>query len=217
MINEAPVGALRAASATGSSSRSMTTMRSATFPTRSSSCSPAPTRPAAAADCFGGEYPRPRRSCCSSSIPSAGSTGSEYHHRFRTTARVVEKGTLTPISALFPSTTAASVSTLNLGVLPSQHALYEWNIYVPAYGEVIQSLAFSPLGRRAPDACLEQGLRPRAAAGGARDRASAPRAGTACAPSSSRTAAMPTRPTTASPARAPRWCATARWPRRWCS
>jgi hypothetical protein len=67
---------------------------------------------------------------------------------------------LSPISALFPSTTAASISTLNLGVLPAQHALYEWNIYIPAYGEVIQSLAFSPLGRHAPDACVKLGYAP---------------------------------------------------------
>ncbi len=49
---------------------------------------------------------------------------------------------------------------MNLGVLPARHALYEWNVYIPAYGEVIQSLAFSPLGRRAPDACLGQGYDP---------------------------------------------------------
>jgi hypothetical protein len=67
---------------------------------------------------------------------------------------------LTPVSALFPTPTAASVSTMNLGVLPSQHALYEWNIYIPAYGEVIQSLAFSPLGRHSNDACLRRGYDP---------------------------------------------------------
>jgi hypothetical protein len=61
---------------------------------------------------------------------------------------------------LFPSTTAASVSTLNLGVLPAAHALYEWNIYIPAYGEVIQSLAFTPLGRHLRDACLKKGYDP---------------------------------------------------------
>jgi hypothetical protein len=49
---------------------------------------------------------------------------------------------------------------MNLGVLPAEHALYEWNVYIPAYGETIQSLAFSPLGRRAPDACLARGYDP---------------------------------------------------------
>ena len=74
---------------------------------------------------------------------------------------MIEQGTLTPISALFPSTTAASVSTLHLGVLPAEHALYEWNIYIPAYGEVIQSLAFSPLGLRTAGRLPAEGLRSR--------------------------------------------------------
>ena len=45
-------------------------------------------------------------------------------------------------------------------MLPAAHALYEWNIYIPAYGEVIQSLAFTPLGRHPRDACLKKGYDP---------------------------------------------------------
>ena len=113
------------------------------------------------ADCFGGAYPRPQKVVLFFVDAFGWQFWQQYHRRFRTMRHVVEAGTLTPISALFPSTTAASVSTLNLGVLPAQHALYEWNVYIPAYGEVIQSLAFSPLGRSAQDACLKQGYDPR--------------------------------------------------------
>jgi hypothetical protein len=112
------------------------------------------------ADCFGGTYPRPRKVVLFFIDAFGWQFWRGHGDRFRTTARVMEKGLLTPISALFPSTTAASVSTLNLGVLPSAHALYEWNIYIPAYGEVIQSLAFSPLGRTARDACVQKGYDP---------------------------------------------------------
>jgi hypothetical protein len=112
------------------------------------------------ADCFGGSYPQPRKIVLIF-VDSFGWTFWQQHqHRFRTTRRVAEQGTLTPISALFPSTTAASVSSLNLGVLPAVHALYEWNIYIPTYGEVIQSLAFTPLGRHPRDACLKKGYDP---------------------------------------------------------
>lgn len=113
------------------------------------------------ADCFGGAYPRPRK-VVTFFIDAFGWAFWKAHgDRFRTTRAVIDKGVLTPISALFPSTTAASVSTLNLGVPPSAHALYEWNIYIPAYGEVIQSLAFAPLGRRyGQDACLQKGYDP---------------------------------------------------------
>lgn len=112
------------------------------------------------ADCFGGSYPEPKKVVLVLVDSFGWQFWQQHHRRFRTTSRIIENGTLTPISALFPSTTAASVSTLNLGVLPSAHALYEWNIYIPAYGEVIQSLAFSPLGRRATDACLDKGYDP---------------------------------------------------------
>jgi predicted AlkP superfamily pyrophosphatase or phosphodiesterase len=111
-------------------------------------------------DCFGGSYPQPRKVVLVFVDSFGWYFWREHAHRFRATTRVAEHGTLSPISALFPSTTAASVSTLNLGVLPAAHALYEWNIYIPAYGEVIQSLAFTPLGRHPRDACLKKGYDP---------------------------------------------------------
>jgi Type I phosphodiesterase / nucleotide pyrophosphatase len=113
-------------------------------------------------DCFGGSYPQPKKVVLFLVDSFGWQFWQQYRRRFRTTARVADEGTLTPISALFPSTTAASVTTLNWGVLPSEHALYEWNIYIPAYGEVIQSLAFSPLGQRATDSCLRKGYDPAA-------------------------------------------------------
>jgi hypothetical protein len=113
------------------------------------------------ADCFAGNYPRPEKIVLFFVDSFGWQFFCQYRDRFRTLRLVSDRGTLTPISALFPSTTAASVSTLNLGVLPAQHALYEWNIYVPAYGEVIQSLAFTPLGRHPADACVRMGYDPR--------------------------------------------------------
>ena len=111
-------------------------------------------------DCFAGGYPRPQKVVLILIDAFGWEAWQAHWQRFRATRRIVASGTLTPISALFPSTTAASVSTLHLGVLPSAHALYEWNVYIPAFGEVIQSLAFSPLGRHAQDACLQRGYDP---------------------------------------------------------
>ena len=112
-------------------------------------------------DCFAGSYPKPRKVVLIFIDAFGWQHWQEHRHRFRTSSRIVEKGTLTPISALFPSTTAASVSTMNLGVLPAAHACYEWNIYVPAYGEVIQSLAFATL-KSFSDSCLSKGYDPAA-------------------------------------------------------
>lgn len=112
------------------------------------------------ADCFGGQYPQPRKIVLFFIDSFGWAFWERFQERFRTTRAVVERGILTPLSALFPSTTSASVSTMNLGVLPAQHGLYEWNIYIPAYGQVIQSLPFTPLGRHLPDTCLRLGCEP---------------------------------------------------------
>jgi hypothetical protein len=112
-------------------------------------------------DCFGGQYPHPNKVVLLFIDSFGWQFWQQYQNHFRTTRRVIEQGILTPISALFPSTTAASVATLNLGVRPAEHALYEWNIYIPAYGEVIQSLPFRPLGNHPNDACLAKGYDPR--------------------------------------------------------
>jgi predicted AlkP superfamily pyrophosphatase or phosphodiesterase len=65
-------------------------------------------------DCFGGAYPRPKR-IVTFSVDSFGwQFWQQYHGRYAATSRVVKEGTLTPISTLFPSTTAASVSTMTV-------------------------------------------------------------------------------------------------------
>lgn len=112
-------------------------------------------------DCFGGMYPRPQKIVLFFIDALGWQTWQEHMHRFVTPRRIADEGTLTPISALFPSTTAASVATMNFGVLPAEHAFYEWYMYVPAYGEVIQSLPFCPLGPRHADACRAKGYDPR--------------------------------------------------------
>lgn len=112
------------------------------------------------ADCFGGEYPKPRNVVLFLLDAFGWQSWKRYGERFTATRKIMHEGVLTPISALFPSTTSASISTINLGVLPAQHALYEWGIYIPDYGEVIQSLPFMPLGVRKRDACLTIGHDP---------------------------------------------------------
>ena len=98
-------------------------------------------------DAFGGSYPAPEKVVLVFVDSFGWQFWQQYADRSRVMRRVVEQGVLTPISALFPSTTSASVTTLNLGVLPARHGIYEWNMYVPAFGEVIQSLPFALLGQ----------------------------------------------------------------------
>ena len=161
MINTAPLARFGLLGDGRRQSRSTRTIRSVISQTPSSSCSTGAQRgPLLPTDCFGGAYPRAQKIVLIFLDLFGWEFWQTHGSRFRATRRVAETGTLTPISALFPSTTAASVSTMNLGVLPAAHALYEWNIYIPAYGEVIQSLAFCPLGRHPQDACRAKGYDP---------------------------------------------------------
>ena len=100
-------------------------------------------------DCFGGSYPRPQKVVLFFIDSFGWPFWQRWADRSRIMRRVRDDGILTPISALFPSTTAASVTSLNLGCLPADHGVYEWSMYVPKYGETIQSLAFQTLGRKA--------------------------------------------------------------------
>jgi len=52
-------------------------------------------------DCFGGTYPRADKVVLIFIDSFGWQFWQDYHTRFRATRRVVEKGTLTPISALF--------------------------------------------------------------------------------------------------------------------
>ncbi len=113
------------------------------------------------ADCFGGGYPKPERIVLVFVDSFGWEFWQRYHKRSTIMSRVVSDGVLTPISALFPSTTAASVTTLNLGQLPARHGIYEWNMYVPAFGEVIQSLPFALLGQ-GPGSAASKGFEPEA-------------------------------------------------------
>ena len=100
-------------------------------------------------DCFGGNYPSPNKIVLFFIDSFGWQFWQQYAQRSKIMRGVIERGVLTPISALFPTTTAASVSTLNFGCLPAQHAVFEWNMYVPAFGETIQTLPFMTLGPNA--------------------------------------------------------------------
>lgn len=47
-----------------------------------------------------------------------------------------------PIESQFPSTTAAHVTTMHLGLPVHEHGLYEWRVLEPALGEIIVPLRF---------------------------------------------------------------------------
>ncbi len=58
--------------------------------------------------------------------------------------KYAEKGIYNPIQTVFPSTTAAAISTINSGLSPIEHGLPEWYLYFQELDAILESLPFTP-------------------------------------------------------------------------
>jgi hypothetical protein len=56
--------------------------------------------------------------------------------------RLADRATVTPLTSLFPSETAAAVSTFNTATQPCEHAVLGWNAYLEDLGGYVQTLPF---------------------------------------------------------------------------
>ncbi len=56
--------------------------------------------------------------------------------------RLAERGSVYPITSVFPSTTPAALTTYHTGMTPQEHGLPEWTVYFEEFGEVIEPLPF---------------------------------------------------------------------------
>jgi hypothetical protein len=63
-------------------------------------------------------------------------------------------GFVFPITTVFPSTTAAALTTISTGLTPQEHGLPEWYVYINDLDMVIKTLPFSPIGEERPDTLL---------------------------------------------------------------
>jgi hypothetical protein len=76
--------------------------------------------------------------------------------------RMLAEGTVAKLTAQFPSTTAAQITTLHTGWPVGEHGLYEWNILEPALGALVTPLLFSFAGDGTRDTLRATGIDPRA-------------------------------------------------------
>lgn len=63
--------------------------------------------------------------------------------RHRLMDAFTDAGTVTPITSVYPSETAAAMTTFNTGLDPVEHGILGWNQFVPELGETIETLPFS--------------------------------------------------------------------------
>jgi predicted AlkP superfamily pyrophosphatase or phosphodiesterase len=68
---------------------------------------------------------------------------------------LTDKGLVFPITTVFPSTTAAALTTLSTGLTPQEHGLPEWHVYIRDLDMIIATLPFSPMGQRGQDRLLD--------------------------------------------------------------
>ncbi|MDG7007819.1 MAG: alkaline phosphatase family protein [Nitrososphaerota archaeon] len=59
---------------------------------------------------------------------------------------VTRRGSVRPMTTVFPSTTAAALTTVSTGLTPQEHGLPEWFVYMKELGEVIVTLPFTRVG-----------------------------------------------------------------------
>jgi predicted AlkP superfamily pyrophosphatase or phosphodiesterase len=74
---------------------------------------------------------------------------------------VSKKGSVRPITTVFPSTTAAALTTVSTGLTPQEHGLPEWYVYMQELGDVIATLPFTRVADNRRDS-LEGVFNPRA-------------------------------------------------------
>ena len=67
----------------------------------------------------------------------------KYKNKYPILQRFIDKGVVSKITAQFPSTTAAEVTTMNTGLSVGESGVYEWFYYEPKLDAVIAPLLFS--------------------------------------------------------------------------
>jgi len=70
------------------------------------------------------------------------------------------EGSYAKITSLFPSTTAAVLTTIYTGLSPKEHGILEWYMYYEEYGGIIKTLPFSPMDIEENDALIARGVSP---------------------------------------------------------
>ncbi len=75
--------------------------------------------------------------------------------------RFLESGVVSPLTTMFPSTTAAHVTTLNTGLSPATSGVFEWFYYEPQLDAIIAPLLFSYAGDRGRETLASAGVNPK--------------------------------------------------------
>jgi len=73
---------------------------------------------------------------------------------------LADKSKVYPLTSVFPSQTTNALTTLNTGLTPQEHGLFEYYIYLKEVDSVVNALRFKPLGSKKIDEFIERGYSP---------------------------------------------------------
>jgi len=73
---------------------------------------------------------------------------------------LAEKGDVFPLTSVFPSQTTNALTTLNTGLTPQEHGLFEYYLYLKEVDMIVNTLRFEPLGSTHRDELFEKGFNP---------------------------------------------------------
>ncbi|MFD1645123.1 alkaline phosphatase family protein [Haloarchaeobius litoreus] len=62
------------------------------------------------------------------------------HHAFLD--RLTDTARVTPLTSIYPSETAAAITTFHTGALPAEHGVVGWNVHDPGFEETFEALPF---------------------------------------------------------------------------
>lgn len=85
----------------------------------------------------------------------------KYASKYPFFKRLTQKGVVAPLTAVFPSTTAAALNTIHSGSTPQEHGLPEWWVYFEEIGKIMATLPFMAMGEKTPDQLLQEDVNPK--------------------------------------------------------
>jgi len=72
---------------------------------------------------------------------------------------LAEKGEVFPVTSVFLSQTTNALTTLNTGLTPQEHGLFEYYLYLKEVDRIVSTLSFDPLGSKRRHELIDMGFK----------------------------------------------------------
>lgn len=79
-------------------------------------------------------------------------------HKFLT--KLAERTDVFPLTSIFPSQTTNALTTLNTGLTPQEHGLFEYYLYLKEVDMIVNTLRFEPIGSKRRNELVDRGFNP---------------------------------------------------------